>query len=190
MSTSRNRQTKRIVKPARKMREEVSGDAENGIDRVRHRGGDRVRPVLHVLGGAAVAQEVELVGGAQIVDERRQVLEEVAHAADERHEQQEREHGDRHRRAEHGDRRGQTTGEPGLRHDEAHGELEDERQEDPDEDDQERVRDRHERPHDRKRRCYEQDRPQRQDKGNPRGAAAWHPSARSLELAPEGLLSV
>ena len=46
--------------------EEVSGDAEDGADRVRHRGGDRVRPVLDVLGGAAVAEEVELVGVAQI----------------------------------------------------------------------------------------------------------------------------
>jgi Sec-independent protein translocase protein TatA len=41
---------------------------------------------------------------AQLLDRRRQLLEEVADAADERHEEQERDHQHRDGRAEHGNR--------------------------------------------------------------------------------------
>ena len=75
----------------------------------------------------------------------RQVLEEVAHRSDERHEQYQHQEEDSDRSAEDGDRGRQPTRHPCLRHHEAHGVLEDERQEDADEDDEERVADRPER---------------------------------------------
>ena len=67
---------------------------------------------------------------------------------DERHEQDQQQHEDGDRRAEDGDRRREPTRHPRLRHHEAHGVLEDERQEDADEDDEERVADRPERDRD------------------------------------------
>ena len=118
---------------------------------------------LHVLGGAGVADGVELAGVAQALDRLRQVVEEVAHAPDERHEQQQREQQDEDGGAEHGHGRGEAAGQVGLRHHEAHRVLEHEPEEDPDEHDQERVADRPERGEHAERGGDEQDRPHRED---------------------------
>ena len=81
---------------------------------------DLLGAALHVSRRARVAEpRGELVRGAQVLDELRQVLEEVPHAADERHEQQEHQRDDRERRAQHGDGRCEPARHPGLLHDEA-----------------------------------------------------------------------
>ena len=103
--------------------------------------------VLDVLGRARVAEPGgKLVGVAEASRTGpRQVVEEVAHRSDEWHEQYQHQEEDRDRGAEHRDRGRKPSRHPRLRHHEAHGVLEDERQEDADEDDEERVADRPER---------------------------------------------
>ncbi len=83
---------KRIVKHGEEDAEEAAGDAENRGHGIGHRDGDLLRTVLDVLGGAGVAEpRGELIRFAQALHRLRQVLEEVAHRSDERHEQQQHE---------------------------------------------------------------------------------------------------
>ena len=104
--------------------------------------GDLLRSVLHVPRSAGVTEPGELVGVAELLDGRRELLEEVAHAAHERNEQQEHERRDGERSPDDGDGRREPARHARLRHHEANRVLEDEREEDADEDDEERVADR------------------------------------------------
>ena len=118
---------------------------------------------------------------AQLLDGRGQLLEEVADPADERHQEQQRDHQHRDGGAEHRDRRGQPARHAGLRHHVPHRILEHERQEDPDEHEQEGVADRPERREHAYRRRDEQHGPHRQDSSTRRGARR-----RSATSAPVG----
>ena len=88
-------------------REAGAGQPEHAGDRVGHPLGKVLRALLHVLRGSRVAEERELARLAQLLDDRRQVLEEVAHVSDDPHEEEQREQRDRERGAEHGDGRRQ-----------------------------------------------------------------------------------
>ena len=143
--------------------EEVARDADHAGDRVRHRRRDLLRARLHVLGSPAVAQPGELVGSAQLLDQRRKILEKVSNTADERHQEQQPDQQDQRERAEHQHRRRRPARHLRLRHQVPQGELEHERQEDPDEHDQEGVADRRERREHTQRRSDQQHRSHRQD---------------------------
>ena len=100
----------------------------------------------------------------QRLDDRRQLLEEVSDATDERHQEQERDHEHPDGGAEHRDGRGEPARPAGLAHHSAHGILEHERQEDPDEHDEEGLADRPERGEHAGRRRDQQHGPHREDK--------------------------
>ena len=154
---------KRIVKHGEEDAEEAARDAEHGRDRIGHRDRDLLRALLHVRRRRPVSSHDSSPESCSWATSRWQLLQEVAHAADERHEQEQREHEDRERGPEHGERRREPARHTRLRHHEAHRVLEDEREEDADEDDEEDVADRAECGNDRDRgRDHDQHRADRQ----------------------------
>ena len=158
---------KMIVKVTRKPEKKSPAMPMTACNRVRHRRRDLLRARLHVLGGPAVAQPGELVRGAQLFDQRRKILEEVSHRADERNQEQQPDQQDQRERAEHQHRRPRSARQLRLRHQVPQGELEHEGQEDPDEDDQEGVADRRERREHTQSRSNQQHRSHRQDQPSP-----------------------
>ena len=170
--------------------EEAARDTEHRLDRVGHRRRDRLGPRLDVLRSAGVAKGVELSGVAQALYRRRQVLEVVAHASDERSEQQEREQRDRNSRSQYGHRGREPARHVRPRHHEAHRILEDEPEEDAYEDDKERVADRPEGRQHANRRRDEQDRPHGQHQLDSPSAAWVHSGeAYAAERRDPGALS-
>ena len=105
MSDSRKRQVKRIVNAAMKTPRSRPRDPEHGRDRVGHPRRDVLRALCTFSAAPGVAEKRELVRLLQIVDDRRQVLEEVPHRSDDPHEEEQPEQRDRDRGAEHGDGR-------------------------------------------------------------------------------------
>jgi hypothetical protein len=165
MSLSRNRQMKRIVKAARKIPKKLPA-----MPRTAETASGTETETSCAPSWTLPAAPVSPSHPESSSDSRRlctvcgRFLEEVAHRADERHEQDECERADGDRRAEDGDRRGEPARHSRLRHHEAHGVLEDEREEDPDEDDEERVADRAERDREADDREDREQRPRREQK--------------------------
>ena len=112
MSLSRNRQTKMIVKQMRKAEKKLpaipsTAEIASGTDAEILLGSR-----LHVPGRPAVAEPGQLVRCAQLLDDRRQLLEEVSDTADERHEEQQSDHEHPDGGAEHRDGRGEPARQP------------------------------------------------------------------------------
>ena len=77
--------------PGDEDREAGARQPEHGGDRVGYPLRHVVRALLHVLRGPGVAEKRELARLAQLLDDRREVLEEVAHVSDDSHEEEQRE---------------------------------------------------------------------------------------------------
>ena len=102
MSDSRKRQVKRIVNAAMKSEKPAPATPSTAEIASGTHSETFSAPLLHVVRGPRIAEKRELVRLLQIRDDRRQVLEEVAHGSDDPHEEEQREQRDRDRGAEHG----------------------------------------------------------------------------------------
>ena len=174
MSLSRKRQMKRMVKAARKSREEVARDPEHRRDRVGNGLETCWAPSCTFSAATRAPEPRELVRVLKLLHRGREILEEVPHRANERDEEQQCKHGESDGRPDHGDRGGQPAGHVRLRHHETDRVLEDERQKDADKDDQERAADRPKRSHHGERPGDDEQRAHRHDKRDPAGAGGFH----------------
>ena len=92
MSDSRKRQVKRIVNAAMKTEKPAAASPSTAEIASGTHSATFSRPCCTFSAAPGIAEKRELVRLAQLVDDRRKVLEEVAHGSDDPHEEEQREH--------------------------------------------------------------------------------------------------
>ena len=155
MSMSRNSVRKMAVTRLKHEAEAGERDAEHAAERRADRLRDLLHALLRLLGRLAVLVDPRADRRvADVLHDRGQRVDEVAHLVDERGDHEDCEDDREHDEPEHDDRRGRTPAEPGFPFEEGNDGFEDERDEERQEQREDRRPDVDERPadeHDRRR---------------------------------------